>query len=321
MSILWMAAGCADSSDSASEKNTQKEHQNINLNNIADALLQSNPEPAPGESGGDWIMFGLARWGEAESKNRFEGYYEKLAEYVKQNEGILHSKKYTEYSRTILVLTAMGKDPSNVAGYNLLEPLADFEQTVFQGVNGAAFALLALDSGSYEIPENKYGTIQATRQMYVEHLLEKESVGGGWSLAGGVAEADMTAMVLQALAKYKEDEAVEAAIDRGLAVLSRMQSEAGGYISYDVESSESISQVIVALCELGIDLNDARFVKNGRTLEDRLMDFQIEGGAFRHTLDGDINVMATEQAFYALVAIDRTKDDRTTLYDMTDVKS
>ena len=303
-----------------SGQSTDSNESNPILALTANALLQLNPQPIPGDGGGDWLMFGLARWGEEGAKSWFDGYYSQIEEMVKNCEGVLHNRKYTEYSRTILVLTAMGKDPSNVAGYNLLEPLADFEQTVFQGPNGAAFALLALDSGSYEIPTNKYGTTQATRQMYVDHLLEKEVEGGGWSLAGGAAEADMTAMVLQALAKYKEDEAVAAAINRGLTVLSGMQSEDGGYIAYEVESSESISQVIVALCELGIELDDARFVKNGKTLEDRLMDFQTEGGAFRHTLDGDMNAMATEQAFYALVALKRAEDGRTTLYDMSDVR-
>jgi hypothetical protein len=32
--------------------------------------------------------------------------------------------KYTEYSRAALALTALGQDPSDVGGYNLLTPLA-----------------------------------------------------------------------------------------------------------------------------------------------------------------------------------------------------
>ena len=55
------------------------------------------------------------------------------------------------------------------------------------------------------------------------------------------------------------------AIDRALNVLSELQSETGGYIAFDVESSESIAQVMVALSELGIKMDDARFVKDGKT--------------------------------------------------------
>ena len=321
-------AGCGtvsgtdkDTTANQSDEINDSEETNPILELTANALLQLNPQPLPGDGGGDWLMFGLARWGGEGQVSWFGEYYNQIEELVKNNEGILHNRKYTEYSRTILVLTAMGKDPSDVAGYNLLEPLADFEQTVFQGVNGPAYALLALDSGKYEIPANKYGTTQATREMYVDYILSKESEGGGWSLAGGgMAEVDITAMVLQALAKYKDNEIVAEAIERGLNILSVMQNEDGRYTSFETESSESISQVIVALCELGVEMEDERFVKNGKTLEDSLMDFQTEGGAFRHTLDGDMNAMATEQAFYALVALQRAKDGRTTLYNMSDVK-
>ena len=44
--------------------------------------------------------------------------------------------KHTEYSRVILALTAIGRDPSKVAGYNLLMPLGDIEKTIWQDQNG-----------------------------------------------------------------------------------------------------------------------------------------------------------------------------------------
>ena len=37
-------------------------------------------------------------------------------EEVKEKKGILHEKKYTEYSRVILALTALGEDVTNVGG-------------------------------------------------------------------------------------------------------------------------------------------------------------------------------------------------------------
>ena len=57
-------------------------------------------------------------------------------------------------------------------------------------------------------------------------------------------------------------------------------------------------QIIVALTELGIPLNDSRFVKNGNTLLDNLMRFYQPGKGFSHTQGGDgSDMMATEQAF------------------------
>ena len=99
-------------------------------------------------------------------------YGERVAAYTAEQGGILHNRKYTEYSRVILAWTAIGRDASDVGGFNLLTPLADFEQTVFQGINGPIFALLALDSGNYEIPENIATSNQATRDMYVKSFVQ-----------------------------------------------------------------------------------------------------------------------------------------------------
>ena len=176
-------------------------------------------------------------------------------------------------------------------------------------------------SGKYEIPENPDAAVQATRQMYVDELLTRELPDGGWTLTGGEPDVDITAMTLQALAKYRDQAAVAAAVERGLAVLSSLQEQDGGYTSWGSSNSESVAQVIVALTELGVPLDDARFVKNGVTVEDALLRFAQESGAFVHVLDGSggDDGMATEQAFYALAAIHRAETGKTTLYDMTDV--
>lgn len=82
----------------------------------------------------------------------------------------------------MLALTAIGKDPASVAGFNLLKPLADFEQVTKQGINGTIFALLALDSGNYEIPENPDAAVQATRQMYVDDCSRGNCRTADWTL-------------------------------------------------------------------------------------------------------------------------------------------
>ena len=74
-------------------------------------------------------------------------------------------------------------------------------------------------------------------------------------------------MTLQALAKYRDQADVTAAVERGLAVLSSLQEPDGGYVSWGSSNSESVAQVIVALTELGVPLDDERFTKNGITVE------------------------------------------------------
>ena len=277
------------------------------------------PEPTCAAVGGDWLVFGLALSGLKAPQKYFDTYYKNVEDYIVSVDGVLSRKKNTEYSRVILALTAIGKNPADAAGFNLLLPLGDFDETVRQGVNGAIFALLALDSGGYEIPEAPEAETQATRELYVGELLRREIPDGGWTLTGGTPDADMTAMALQALAKYRDRQDVEDAVQRGLAALSALQEPNGAYLSWDEENSESVCQVIVALTELGISLDDERFVKNGQTLPQVLERFACEDGSYRHSLNGNSDEMATEQAFYALAAIHRAETGKTTLYVMTDV--
>ena len=275
-------------------------------------------DPTFGSVGGEWLIMGLARSGLEISDEYYEIYFQNLCAYTAQQGGVLHAKKFTEYSRVILAVTAIGRDPADVGGFNMLQPLADFEQTVFQGINGPIFALLALDSGNYEIPENTVGSTQATRDLYVDYIINAQLENGGWSLMGGEAEIDVTAMALQALANYQDRKDVAEAVEKGLAVLSERQNDQGGYQYNAAESvsSESISQVIVALAELGIALDDPRFVKNGNTLLDALMQFQQADGGFAHLMDGETDLLATEQAFYALVAANRVAQGASSLYLM-----
>lgn len=239
---------------------------------------------------------------------------------VKSKKGILHEKKYTEYSRVILALTAIGEDVTDVGGYNLLQPLSDFKQTVWQGVNGAIWALIAFDSKNYAIPKAEEGKTQNSREMLINHILEEEVKGGGWSIYGA-ADTDVTAMAIQALAPYyKTNSAVKAAVDRGLTVLSNKQEADGGFGTWGTSTSESCAQVVVALSAMGIDANtDKRFVKNGKSALQGLLNYAISTGGFKHVSNLGYDQMATEQGYYALTAYSRFKNGENSLYDMTDV--
>ena len=69
----------------------------------------------------------------------------------------------------------------------------------------------------------------------------------------------ITAMALQALAKYQDRDDVAEVIEEALNCLSEIQGPEGGYSSWGSTNSESVCQVIVALTELGIPLDDSRF--------------------------------------------------------------
>ncbi|MBR2490126.1 MAG: S-layer homology domain-containing protein [Ruminiclostridium sp.] len=279
--------------------------------------------PQVGSVGGEWAVLGLARSGYAVPDSYYETYYRNVESYVKNKKGVLHDKKYTEYARVILALTAIGKDPRNVGGYDLTLPLGDYDKTIWQGLNGPTWALIALDAGDYPAPRNQSAKTQATRQMYVDTILDRQNSDGGWSLAVSdtTSDPDITGMALQALSEYQDQTKVNAAITKALAYLSEKQMSDGGFSSIDGVSSESCVQVIVALCELGIDLEDPRFVKNGISLLDALLSYRLADGSFCHVPGGGPNLMATEQALYALAAVRRAESGQNSLYDMSDALS
>lgn len=99
------------------------------------------------------------------------------------------TNKYTEYERVAMALTAIGENPESIHGYDILHPLADYKKVKKQGINGSIFALIALDSNQYAMPkltedEIAQGKTQATRELYVQDILNKEISGGGWALSG-----------------------------------------------------------------------------------------------------------------------------------------
>lgn len=277
--------------------------------------------PSVGSIGGEWMVLGLAR-SDREVPNVAE-YYQSVLDYVRQNideNQRLHKVKSTDNSRIILALTAIGRDVTDVDGHNLLLGLNDLDFVKKQGNNGPIWALLALDSGNYPVPAGN-----VTRQALIDELLSVQTSDGGWAITGDEADSDMTGMALQALAPYyKTDLKVQEAVDKAVARLSKMQNDDGGFSTFGgggkIATSESTSQVIVALTALGINPDtDERFVKNGYSAIDALLKYYVAGGGFKHVLDSQIDGMATEQAYYALTAYYRFLSGKTSLYDMTDV--
>ncbi len=274
--------------------------------------LESGPAPVFGSIGGEWKVLALARSGRITPSGAYASdYYARIEQTVAANGSpTLDPAKSTENSRLILALTSISRDARSVAGYDLTEPLSDFKYVKKQGINGAIFALIALDSNS------AYG-MSDIRQKCVDFILGREIEGGGWSLTGyGAPDPDVTAMAIAALSRYSS---AGAAVQRGIAKLSEIQDADGGFSSMGTPCSESCSQVIVALSACGVNAGtDSRFIKNGRSVLDALLSYHT-GTGFAHTAGGGNNQMASEQAAYALCAYDRFTHGRNALYNMNDV--
>ena len=277
---------------------------------------------------GEWAVLGQARAGVELSDAYIQAYYDKVVAYVKANigsDGILrkpddkNTPVITDNERIALALTAIGKDPANVGGKNLLAALQDKDimkvtDTSYTDINGLVMGLLALNSRNYT----------SDTSWLVQAILGQQNADGSWSASAdtkSVGDVDMTAMALQALAPYYKDggnETVNTAVEKAFNWLS------GKYQSgYD--SSESCAQVVIALSALNLDANtDARFTKTveGKTLSvlGNLLQYRVaKNGGFKHQFaDKAVNEMATEQALCAMAAYARFTEKANALYDMTD---
>lgn len=283
-------------------------------------------DPVVATLAGEWSVMAMARAGYL-TDNTKSNYLRNVYVKLDETKGILHNIKYTEYSRVVMALSSIGVNPADVHGYNLLEPLANFNKVNRQGINGTIFALIALDTGNYEIPTIQGEGTQTTRDALIQELLSKELQGGGWTLQGDKADPDITAMTIQGLAPYMEQEDVNAAVNRGINKLASMQDEDGGYSSTSItddgkptKNLESTAQVVIALSAVDVSyLEQERFMKNGKTLLDEVVRFQKADGSFEHVEGGGSDAMATDQGTLALLAWQRAVNGQTSLYDMTDV--
>lgn len=291
--------------------------------------IQNNvPAPVVASDRGEWAVLGLARAGVELSDAYIQAYYGKVVAYVQKNigsDGVLvdpesHNPTVTDNERIILALTAIGKDPANVGGKNLLAALQNKDimqvtDTSKTDINGLVFGLLALNSGNYT--QDSYWLVQA--------ILTQQNEDGSWSSSADTkpdGDVDMTAMALQALAPYYNeggDTTVNAAVDKALQWLSAKYKGTG------YTSAESCAQVVVALSALQLNANsDSSFVKTvdgapTSVLGDLLRYYLGEGQGFKHAASGKTaDQKATEQALYAMAAYERYCRRTKALYDMTD---
>lgn len=278
---------------------------------------------------GEWAVLGQARAKVPLSEAYIAAYYEKVVAYVKANigsDGILrkpddkNTPVITDNERIALALTAIGKDPANVGGKNLLTALQDKDimkvtDTSNTDINGLVMGLLALNSRNYT----------SDTSWLVQAVLAQQNEDGSWRASADTKSAgdvDMTAMALQALAPYYKDggnETVNTAVNKALQWLSDKYKGTG------YTSAESCAQVVIALSALNLDANtDARFTKTveGKTLSvlGNLLQYRVaENGGFKHQFaDKAVNEMATEQALCAMAAYARFTEKANALYDMTD---
>ena len=278
----------------------------------------------PGDPGSDWVAMTFAFAGMEEA---YDDYLNQLEKYVVEKykkQGYLENIKATEYHRIALTMYALGGNPENIKYGNESIHLINDGTFGFhsgspgmQGTNGLIYALLAADAKHSKEPENTANS----RQSFVDGILACQDENGAFALDQGFeGDIDITAMALQALAPYSQQETVNTAIESALIWISEQLTDDCMLISYGSESAESLAQTILALCALGIDPEeDERFIRNGRTLLDGLNSFRTEGGLYYHSKsDAEYSMLSTYQSLLALEAVERFRTDGSWILDFTD---
>ena len=226
----------------------------------------------------------------------------------------LARNKMTDYDRGIMMLTALGVDCTKLDEYNDGKKIihssgVDISDLVAQlynypendTINGPAFWLIAMDMGNYTIPKDaKY-----TRESMLNTLLNHTYGTDGFGL-------DMVGMIMQSLYPYRNDPAVQAKLQEGLQIILGEKSAEGvrgmednyTFYSTGAYNSEVVSQVICALCSMGIDpATDPRFSDgNGNSVMKKWLDTYASesDGYFYHITGGEKDQLATYEACYAM---------------------
>lgn len=284
-----------------------------------------SPNPLVGSVGGEWAVIALARanrvttedpWVSAWLANLEETLTEVdrlSASYDIQNPPSVGTfppalRRWTDFQRVTLALSALGLDASAHNGRNLTEIFSEFiapaqRHALNQTINVDIFALIALNTLAYP----------GGRDFFINSLLDSQRADGSWSLSPDLPsspfDVDITAMSIQALAPhYHSNTSVASAVDNALHWLQ----------TQSFTDPEGVAQMIVALTALGPD-----FAHEAESFVEQLLTwFDPESGGFRRPTPADpVNHMATEQAAYALVAYWRFVNNMSPLYDMRDTLS
>lgn len=261
------------------------------------SLVATYPDP--------WASVSMARLGGRADESYLAAAWKEIARYGAP------SFSNAELEKLIFGLTAAGYDSTDFAGADLPAELYGRNIDSFL-VSEVVYGLLAMDYAS--IPDSH----RITRSVLLDKLLSLQVGTGqnrGWSL-GAAMDPDLTGAALCALAPFRDRPGAASAIDGAVASLAARVDDSGYLAGHYGVSSETNAFVIVGLLAVGVNpeglsvLNDGTpvsFAKAKGDLVSALLSFRLEGGGFRHVLEGSANTMSTEQSLRALIALEGYK--------------
>lgn len=227
------------------------------------------------------------------------------------------------YAKIVLFVTAMGKDATDIRGFNLIEAMAkksNYANTVADMLD--ATMLLAFDSGNYQLPT---GDDYITRAQLVKNVtgqvgtaIAKVATASTWSTVDDVA------MPLQALYPYisgDDNAATAKAVAKGTHFMESLQNQKGAYAAWGSDNNAwSLAQVMTAMGQLRINPCDesdgSDFIKEGKTVLDAASAFV---NVDEKTVDENLMGYQPEQLLRGLNAVIRVMENAASIYDLSDV--
>jgi len=215
----------------------------------------------------------------------------------KIDELILESSDARDYARKIIGIYLAGEDPGNINDRDLISELKSKQKangSFGENLNSTYWAIIALNLAN---ADESYDKVLA-----IDYLINQQNIDGGFSSAskGNFSEADATGAVLLALSTSPETEGVSECVTRAFSYLNSVQMDNGAFAYDNTETAESTAYAIIGLVANGEDITAEKWIKNGKTMIDALIGFQLGDGSFSHSLRGPYDKMATRQALLAL---------------------
>ncbi|SEK77099.1 hypothetical protein SAMN05216469_105176 [Ruminococcus albus] len=274
-----------------------------------DSLLSGRIAEDAGFDSSDWLAIAAVRSGLETDTGEYYSAWKNRIDSEYSDDGALDRLNATDWHRAVLTGICLGVDPTDVSEVDLLGRgtylRGEGRPLDAQGLNGEIWALIAMDSCDWKLPEDA----KPDRAEIISSIIDTRNSDGGFSLTAGDgrSDIDITAMALQALAPYRCCNETEDTVSGALKYLAESLESA--------DNCESTAQIICALCCLDIDPDeDERFAG----LTDELISYVNDDGGFAHQKGGESSELASSQALIALCSIQRLRAGERSVYDMNE---
>ncbi|MDL2293651.1 hypothetical protein LJC60_03370 [Ruminococcaceae bacterium OttesenSCG-928-D13] len=268
-------------------------------------LREKVPEPALGD---ELVLFALLRSGQATADEAMvEGYVTARLEALAEAEDTGKQTR-RESAWQMLALSAAGVNV-NIDAPVLVNHFSDMEALNAEGTDAMRLALLVFGPAGVTPPEGFDAVLLA------QHLAGARNLDGGYG-AEGVSDPVNTARALQALAFYRNDDAVEDGVAAARAWLRQNQAPYGGFEMEGSPSGTATAESVIALrC-----LTETVLQQGAPDPADLLRVFQNEVGAFVPDPDAKPDVELTALSLLALASTARLDAQKVPVYRLSDVE-